>query len=56
MNDNERRTALILGADNAVGFNLARKLVRKHYNVVIGVKSTNVGLKWERNAVFHVVE
>lgn len=45
-----------MGADNAVGFNLVRKLVRKHYHVVIGVKSTNVGIKWESSSVSDVLE
>ena len=45
-----------MGADNAVGFTLVRKLVRKHYHVVIGVKSTNVGIKWENGSVSDVLE
>ena len=45
-----------MGADNAVGFNLVRKLVRKHYHVVIGVKSTNIGIKWEIGSVSDVLE
>ena len=43
--DDGRRVALIIGADNAVGFCLAKKLVRKHYHVIMGVKSTKVGLR-----------
>lgn len=45
LKDNERRVALVMGADNAVGYCLARKLVRKNYHVIIGVKSTKVGLR-----------
>ena len=45
LNDNERRVALVMGADNAVGYCLARKLVRKNYHVIIGVKSMKVGLR-----------
>lgn len=43
--DGERRVALIIGADNAVGYCLARKLVRKNYHVVMGVKSAKVGMR-----------
>ena len=43
--DGERRVALIIGADNAVGYCLARKLVRKNYHVVMGVKSVKVGMR-----------
>ena len=48
LKDNERRVALVMGADNAVGYCLARKLVRKNYHVIIGVKSTKVGLRLKR--------
>ena len=44
--DGERRVALIIGADNAVGYCLARKLVRKNYHVVMGVKSMKVGMRY----------
>lgn len=43
--DNEKRVALIIGADNAVGYCLAKKLVRKNYHVLMGVKSIKVGLR-----------
>ena len=45
LSDNERRVALIMGADNAVGFCLAKKLVKKHYHVIMGVKSIKVGFR-----------
>lgn len=44
--DDEKRVALIIGADNAVGYCLAKKLVRKKYHVLMGVKSTKVGLRY----------
>ena len=43
--DDEKRVALIIGADNAVGYCLAKKLVRKNYHVLMGVKSIKVGLR-----------
>ncbi|KAK8809441.1 hypothetical protein WA171_001019, partial [Blastocystis sp. BT1] len=48
LSDGEKRVALIIGADNAVGYCLARKLVRKNYHVIMGVKSTKVGLRMKR--------
>ena len=45
LSDGEKRVALIIGADNAVGYCLSRKLVRKNYHVIMGVKSTKVGLR-----------
>ena len=46
LSDSEKRVALIIGADNAVGYCLAKKLVRKNYHVIMGVKSTKVGLRY----------
>ena len=46
LGDNERRVAMIIGADNAVGFCLAKKLVRKNYHLIMGVKSTKVGMRF----------
>ena len=43
--DTEKRVALLIGADNAVGYCLAKKLVRKNYHVLMGVKSIKVGLR-----------
>ena len=45
LSDGEKRVALIIGADNAVGYCIARKLVRKNDHVIMGVKSTKVGLR-----------
>ena len=44
--DDEKRVALVIGADNAVGYCLAKKLVRKNYHVLMGVKSIKVGLRY----------
>ena len=43
--DNEKRVALIIGAVNAVGYCLAKKLVRKNYHVLMGVKSIKVAVR-----------
>ena len=33
----KRRIALVVEADNAIGYSLCKKLVKKNYHVIIGV-------------------
>ena len=40
----ERRTALVVEADNAIGYSLCKKLVKKNYHVILGVKEVGRGL------------
>ncbi|KAK8807182.1 hypothetical protein WA158_003941 [Blastocystis sp. Blastoise] len=40
----ERRVAVIIGADSAIGYSLATQLVKKNFHVVIGVKNAKTGI------------
>lgn len=34
----DRRVALVVEADNAIGYSLCKKLIKKNYHVIIGAK------------------
>ena len=40
----ERRIALVVEADNAIGYSLCKKLVKKNYHVILGVKDIKQGV------------
>lgn len=42
----ERRTALVVEADNAIGYSLCKKLIKKNYHVIIGVGDVKTGLMY----------
>ena len=39
-----KRTALVAEVDDAVGYSLCKKLVKKRYHVIIGVRDVGRGL------------
>ena len=39
-----KRTALVVEVDDAVGYSLCKKLVKKRYHVIIGVRDVGRGL------------
>ena len=40
----ERRIAFVVEADNAIGYSLCKKLVKKNYHVILGVKDIRQGV------------
>lgn len=42
----ERRTALVVEADNAIGYSLCKKLIKKNYHVIVGVGDVKRGLMY----------
>ena len=40
----ERRIALVVEADNAIGYSLCKKLVKKNYHIILGVKDIKQGV------------
>lgn len=40
----DRRTALVVEADNAIGYSLCKKLIKKNYHVILGVSDVQRGI------------
>ena len=40
----ERRIAFVVEADNAIGYSLCKKLVKKNYHVILGVNDIRQGV------------
>lgn len=40
----EWRIAFVVEADNAIGYSLCKKLVKKNYHVILGVKDIRQGV------------
>lgn len=40
----ERRIAFVVEADNAIGYSLCKKLVKKNFHVILGVKDIRQGV------------
>lgn len=43
----DRRIALVVEADNAIGYSLCKKLIKKNYHVILGVSDVKRGVKYD---------
>ena len=50
----ERRIAFVVEADNAIGYSLCKKLVKKNYHVIVGVRDVNRGLSYQWDLPNHL--
>ena len=43
----DRRLAFVVEVDNAIGYSLCKKLIKKNYHVIIGVSDVKRGITYK---------